>query len=277
MKVKIAPPKIEPPEVELPKPKTVEQKPPVIPPPPVAKRQVQPTVFDAKPGEPGPKHDKPALRTDTFSGSSAKPALPATDPKKVQTGGFGDEHGLPGKGDPNKGVQIAQLGRFDLPPGPGYGNGGGGANGKRGIIPSAAFGNGIATAGGGGGQGGHGHGGVVQSGGFGDATQAVAESPRARPRAAEPAATQVEITFKPKPAYTTEARQMRLEGEVLLEVSFLASGQVRVLGIKRGLGHGLDESAIRAAEQIRFKPARTREGAPVDSTAVVHILFELAY
>jgi hypothetical protein len=38
----------------------------------------------------------------------------------------------------------------------------------------------------------------------------------------------------------------------------------------------LNENAIRAAGQIRFKPAE-RAGQPIDSTAVVHIVFQLAY
>jgi hypothetical protein len=44
----------------------------------------------------------------------------------------------------------------------------------------------------------------------------------------------------------------------------------------RGLGHGLDETAIAAANKMRFKPAM-RAGQPVDSTAVVHVVFQLAY
>lgn len=68
---------------------------------------------------------------------------------------------------------------------------------------------------------------------------------------------------------------MKLEGEVLLEVVFSASGHIEVKRVVRGLGHGLDEAAIRAAEQIKFKPA-TRGGAPVDSTATLHIVFQLA-
>ena len=81
---------------------------------------------------------------------------------------------------------------------------------------------------------------------------------------------------KPKPEYTEEARKLKLEGEVLLRVLFTAGGEPRVLEVVRGLGHGLDETAIRAAQQIRFKPA-LRDGLPVDSTATVHILFQLAY
>jgi outer membrane biosynthesis protein TonB len=42
------------------------------------------------------------------------------------------------------------------------------------------------------------------------------------------------------------------------------------------MGHGLDEAAIEAANKIRFKPA-VRNGLPVDSTAIVHVVFQLAY
>jgi hypothetical protein len=43
----------------------------------------------------------------------------------------------------------------------------------------------------------------------------------------------------------------------------------------QGLGHGLDESAIRAAEKIQFKPA-LKDGQPSDFQAVLHIVFQLA-
>ena len=86
----------------------------------------------------------------------------------------------------------------------------------------------------------------------------------------------MEITFKPNPVYTDEARSLKLEGEVLLEVSFSANGTLHVNRVVRGLGHGLDEAAIAAANKIRFKPA-LRNGQPVDSTAVVHVVFQLAY
>jgi TonB family protein len=88
--------------------------------------------------------------------------------------------------------------------------------------------------------------------------------------------TPVEITFKPNPVYTDEARNMKLEGEVLLEVSFSANGTLRVNRVVRGLGHGLDEAAVTAANKIRFKPASSG-GQPIDSTAVVHVTFQLAY
>ena len=85
----------------------------------------------------------------------------------------------------------------------------------------------------------------------------------------------VEIVFKPTPEYTDEARSARIEGTVSLELEFTAAGDVRVLRVVRGLGHGLDEAAQRAALRIRFKPAQS-DGRPVDSRATVHITFRLS-
>jgi TonB family protein len=85
----------------------------------------------------------------------------------------------------------------------------------------------------------------------------------------------VEIVFKPTPEYTDEARSARIEGTVSLELEFTAAGDVRVLRVVRGLGHGLDEAAQRAALRIRFKPAQS-DDRPVDSRATVHITFRLS-
>ena len=69
---------------------------------------------------------------------------------------------------------------------------------------------------------------------------------------------------------------MKLEGEVLLEVNFSANGTLHVNRVVKGLGHGLDDAAVAAANKMRFKPA-THYGQAVDSTAVVHVVFQLAY
>ncbi len=61
-----------------------------------------------------------------------------------------------------------------------------------------------------------------------------------------------------------------------MQVLYEASGQAHVLRVVRGQGHGLDEAAANAASQIRFMPAQ-QNGHAVDSTAVVHVAFELAY
>jgi TonB family protein len=115
---------------------------------------------------------------------------------------------------------------------------------------------------------------ISTAGGFGDAV-AASSTPSRPQRAPPPDATAAQILEKPRPAYSEEARRMKIEGEVQLEVLFRASGQVDIVRVVRGLGHGLDENAAQAARTIRFLPAR-RDGRPVDSTATVHIIFQLA-
>jgi TonB family protein len=109
---------------------------------------------------------------------------------------------------------------------------------------------------------------------------AIARAPIAAPKPIEVvtplvrADVPVEIVYKPVPEYTAAARQLRIQGTVFLDVEFTASGAVRVLRLISGLGEGLDESAIRAAEAIRFKPARAR-GVAVDVRATIQIVFRL--
>jgi len=85
----------------------------------------------------------------------------------------------------------------------------------------------------------------------------------------------VEVFSKPTPAYTEEARNLGVQGEVELSVVFQASGAIKVVGVVRSLGHGLDQAAVQAAAQIRFKPAQ-RDGKPVDFPATLRIQFRLA-
>jgi TonB family protein len=216
------------------------------------------------------------VKTNTFSaGSSAVPTIAAA-PRNVQTGGFGDPNGVPARETSGRPVNIAQSGGFDLPTGPGSGNGTGGARGARGVVASTGFGDGTATGDGSGKVNSTRGAGTVQKSGFGDAA-AVSPS-QLRPNVADDSAAKMvpaEVISKPTPAYTPEARNLRVEGEVVLEVVFEASGKLRVLRVVQSLGHGLDEAAVRAAEQIRFRPAR-RDGQPSDSTALVHIVFQLA-
>jgi TonB family protein len=210
-----------------------------------------------------------AIVTGSFSSGSSAVSTVKVAAQRVQTGGFGDPNGVPAQSGANRGgAAIAQTGSFDMPAGAGYGNGTGGAHGIRGTVASAGFGSGTAT------QNAVASGrGVIQSG-FGD-TRAASDAPRQHMIAAQPDSVPVEIVSKPKPVYTDEARQLHIEGEVLVEVVFTAAGQVHALRVVRGLGHGLDEAALRAAEQIRFKPAQ-RDGHAVDSTAVLHVVFQIA-
>ena len=62
---------------------------------------------------------------------------------KVQTGGFGDPNGLhPTDSKATARLVSAQMGSFDMPMGPGQGNGSGGAKGAKGTVASAGFGQG---------------------------------------------------------------------------------------------------------------------------------------
>lgn len=246
----------------------------LIAPPPIAvpetevKTAFQPMyiVEKRRPAKPLPEVHTGVLATANAPLPEVK--LPAA---KVQTGGFGNPLGQDGEARPGQ-LTVSRVGSFDLPSGPGLGNGTGGARGTVGVVASAGFGKATSIApiaaavtGGSG----------IRTGSFGDAhigqeTARKAEGP------AKPPTVPVEILSKPAPAYTEEARRLRKEGEVVLEVVFTAAGEVHVLGVVQGLGYGLDESAIRAARQVRFRPAQ-RDGQPVDSQAKLHVVFQLAY
>lgn len=261
-----APKLIVPHEIRAPKPQPQE-----IEPPKVAMNNFAPAVLKPTSGA------RPVLiHTGEFAGSSVTPTVNAPI-EKVQTGGFGDPNGLKPSANskPNGKLIASAAGSFDMPVGPGQGNGSGGAKGIKGTVASADFGNGVATPGQGDGRrSGRGSAGV-QSSGFGS-QQIAQNTPHIQHVDSGPPTTSVEITYKPNPAYTEEARNLKLEGEVLLEVEFLASGQLHVNRVVRGMGHGLDETAMAAANKMRFKPAM-RNGQAMDSTAIVHVVFQLAY
>ena len=264
------PPKVEPPKVE-PKPVEVAKAPQPPAPVPKPKKEIVTDTFAPateviKPVEPKKKE----VVTNTFASGSSEPPTVNKPAREVQTGGFGDPNGLPGASDKKSKLTVASIGSFNLPSGAGNGNGTGGSHGVRGTVASAGFGDGVAGPG----SGDHGRKGTVTQGGFGEVTATGSGGPRIRTES-KPEVTPVEIQFKPRPVYTEEARKLHVEGEVLLEVLFGAAGEIRVQRVVRGLGHGLDESAQRAAQQVRFTPAK-RDGRPYDSLATVHIVFQLA-
>src|SRR6266700_944792 len=290
--IPVAPPPPPPPEVKkvLPKPKPVEPEPVKLNPkqthvfltakaiqPEIKKVEVKPvelnpqfdqTKVEVKTNE--PKRPKDDVKVGVMSTGSAAPATVVAPVNKVQTGGFGDPNGIPGKGNPNKATNVNRLGSPALPGGPGYGNGTGGDKGIRGPVASTGFGNGIANP-----PPSSPKRGTLQSTGFADQTVPT-EAPKKRAATTEGATTPVNILDKPRPEYTAEGRTLKIEGDVVLEMVFLASGSIQVNRVVSGLGHGLDEAATRAAQQIKFKPAK-REGQPVDFPARVRIEFRLAY
>ena len=226
--------------------------------------------FEAPPSEPA--RPREPVKTGTLATGSAALATVNKPLEQVQTGGFGDPNGLPGDSNPNKPANIARSGSPALLPGPGYGNGTGGVNGVRGTVASIGFGDGVAIFSGSSGEGTRG---MIKPGGF-ETAAAGTEAPRPKQADAPPAVQPVVILAKPNPRYSDEARKLGLEGEVLVEVIFPASGPVQVVQVTKGLGHGLDEAAVRAAQQIRFKPA-LQDGKPVDFAVTLHIEFRLAF
>ncbi len=249
-------------KVEPPKVRTIDAKP----------VELNPTFDQVKVDMPTnqPKRPKEDVKVGNLGSGSAAPATVVAPVNKVQTGGFGDPNGLPGKGDPNKATNVNRLGSPALPGGPGYGNGTGGDKGIRGTVASTGFGNGTAVPPPSGGKRG-----TVQTSGFGDQTVAT-DAPKKKAAGGEGTPTQVEILEKPRPEYTAEGRSLKIEGDVVLEIVFLANGSIQVNRVVNGLGHGLDEAATRAAQHIKFKPAK-RDGQPVDFPARVRIEFRLAY
>lgn len=216
---------------------------------------------------------RPAIHTGVLSASVAPPKeVPPRKMEKVQTGGFGDPAGVaPADNNDHHAMTIATVGSFDSPVGPGSGNGTGGTHGARGQIARAGFGDAAAAVQKPNAQ----HGGTIHSGVFSD--QAAAPTTKAAtPHEAKPSVQPVEILEKPDPVYTAEARARKIEGNVVLDVIFSASGSVDVLRVVRGLGYGLDQAAIAAAKRIRFRPERI-DGKPVDEHAKLTIVFRLAY
>src|SRR6202166_4403650 len=199
-----APKLIVPHEIRVPKPQQQEMEPPKV-----AMNNFAPAVLKPVSGA------RPVLiHTGDFSGSSVTPTVNAPI-EKVQTGGFGDPNGLkPSEHSKPNGKLIASTaGSFDMPVGPGQGNGSGGAKGIKGTVASADFGSGVAPAGQGDGRRSGRGSAAVQSSGFG--TQEVAQNtPHAQRMDTGLPTTSVEITYKPNPVYTNKARNLKLEGEV---------------------------------------------------------------
>jgi TonB family protein len=147
-------------------------------------------------------------------------------------------------------VNLAQfgdpLGRMG-PPSSGTGSGGGIGSGSGGGVGSGT-GPGVGP-GSGGGMGG----GVFRVGGGVSAPQ---------------------LIHRVDPEYSEEARKAKHQGTVELYVEVEPDGKAHKIIVRRSLGLGLDEKAIEAVRQWKFKPAM-RDGKPVTVGALVTVHFRL--
>jgi TonB family protein len=248
---KIKPPK--PPEVKLESPKIDLPKP---------KPDMKPIEMEAKVNLPIVKASKPAV----VLAPQPKAAMPAqTVAVKPSTAPvhLGDTFGVTPNPNASRPATVAAIGNL-------YGGAQGLATAPHGVVGSTGIGNGLRSGTNGGGGIGYGGSGRVASAGL---PSAVTATPIQQVGTA-PASTSLEIISKPPVQYTSEARQLRIQGDVVLRVTFTAGGQVVVQGVLRGLGHGLDEEARRVAQQIQFRPA-TRNGQPTDLATNITITFQL--
>jgi TonB family protein len=277
-KVKISPPpppklprvKFEAPKINLPKP---EPKP-----------ELKPIQMEAKLSAPAIKAGRPAVILAPQPKSAlAAAAMPAQDSHvKLSTAPvhFGQTFGVTPNPNASRPATVATIGNP-------YGGMRGPAVAPHGRVGSTGFGNGtrsgsnagvvgkVASAGIPGGTGTARVGpslGKVASAGIPSAPTVQVAALRTT---AEPKSTNLEVLSKPTVQYTSEARQLKVQGDVILRVTFTANGQVVIRGVMHGLGYGLDEEARRVAQQIRFHPA-TRNGQAVDMTTNITITFQLA-
>lgn len=279
-KVKITPPPKLP---DIPKPAEVKLEAPKINlPKPEPKPALKPIEMEAKLNTPVLKAAKPAIILAPQPKAALTAAAPALTPQEhpsTKQVHFGDLQGVTPNPNATKAATIAAIGNP-------YGGMKGPAEAPRGVVGSTGIGNGtrsgsnagivgkVASAGipGGTGTAPTGYvGGKVGSAGIPQMT-AAATTPTIKQ---VPTATNLEVISKPPVQYTSEARQLKVQGDVILRVTFTAAGRVVVDGVVHGLGHGLDEEARRVAEMIRFRPA-TRNGQAVDLTTNITITFQLA-
>jgi len=82
------------------------------------------------------------------------------------------------------------------------------------------------------------------------------------------------VLHKVEPEYSEEARKAKYQGTVLLYVEIDSSGRATNIKVQRSLGLGLDEKAIEAVKQWKFKPGY-KDGKPVTVAAIIEVNFRL--
>lgn len=91
---------------------------------------------------------------------------------------------------------------------------------------------------------------------------------------AQGATAPVDLNPGVKPPYTAEARAAGIEGVVVLELIISEKGNVLRARVLRGLGYGLDQSAVRTFRAKKFTPSY-KEGKPITVKIPVQVRFTL--
>ena len=87
-------------------------------------------------------------------------------------------------------------------------------------------------------------------------------------------ATKPLLIFQVEPEFSEEARKAKYQGTVVLAIEVDRAGHPANIRVLRGLGMGLDERAIQAVAQWRFRPG-LQNGKPVVTAAIVEVNFRL--
>jgi len=82
------------------------------------------------------------------------------------------------------------------------------------------------------------------------------------------------LLFKKEPEYSEEARKAKYQGTVVLSIEVDPSGRAVNPRVLRSLGLGLDEKAVEAVRQWKFKPGY-KDGKPVTVAATIEVNFRL--
>ena len=84
-----------------------------------------------------------------------------------------------------------------------------------------------------------------------------------------------QVLQQPKPSYTEKAKEARIEGIMLVSAVIRKNGSVDQIKVIKGLGYGLDESAVNTiSREWKFKPG-TLNDEPVDVSVVMEVSFRL--
>jgi protein TonB len=83
-----------------------------------------------------------------------------------------------------------------------------------------------------------------------------------------------QVIYAPEPEFTEQARQAKVTGKVVVYLQVNPEGRPMHVRIVRGLGMGLDQKALEAVRQYKFKPA-TKDGHPVTVEMNIEVNFHI--
>ena len=125
------------------------------------------------------------------------------------------------------------------------------------------------------GPGGHGGIGTGCCGGIGpSAGPGVGDGPSGIYPAGKQGVTVPQVIFNPEPSFSDEARKAKAQGIVMLMVVVGKDGHTYDIRVGQSLGLDLDEKAIEAVRNWRFRPG-TLNGQPVATQIAVQVDFRL--